>query len=70
MAIAARIGNTTRKDKSMNKGYPRKPDRLTNPQDFGVMRKMAQFYSLQPLDEVVTQMESKWGENAGAIIPH
>lgn len=38
-----------------------KPDRLTNPDDFGVMRKMAQYYSLQPLDEVASQMDSKWG---------
>jgi len=39
----------------------RKPDRLTNPDDFGVMRKMGQYYSLQPLDEVASQMDSKWG---------
>lgn len=39
----------------------KKPDRLTNPENVGVVKKMAKFYALQPLDKCAFDMEMKWG---------
>jgi len=45
----------------MSNRFAKKPDRITNPQEIGVISKMAKYYALEPLDEIASEMEMKWG---------
>ena len=40
---------------------PRKPDRITNPKSIGNVTHESIYHSLRPLDEMVYQMEKRWG---------
>ncbi len=50
--------NAAKKTKSRR---PRKPDRITNPESIGNVTHESIYHSLRPLDEMVHQMEKRWG---------
>lgn len=52
--------NATIKNKSRRR-YVRRPDRLTNHRDIANETKEGIYYALKPLDELVHQMERRWG---------
>ena len=43
--------------------FKRKPDRLLNKQDIGNVTADSIYHALQPLDQMVHQMEVRWGAN-------
>ncbi len=52
--------NATNKNKTRRRKVKR-PDRVVNPDDIGNQTKESVYHALKPLDELVHQMERRWG---------